>query len=183
MRSFMSRLTRALIGVTIILFVAVGVLFLVGGRPQQFNSQIVIAAPQALVFEYLTDPAIRQRWTSDGTQIQPLTEGGHRVGAKWRMTLQNDGRQLEFDCEVLESSPNERLICALIGTQLNARSDFRLQEDGGVTSLHHSLIVTPKGILRMFAPFSKDQIQAKLDGGLAQFKQVVERAARTMQLP
>ncbi len=178
MRSFMSRVTRVLIGVMVILIVAVIALFFIGGRQRQFNSQATIVAPASLVFQYLTGQAKAQSWATGGIQVRPLTEGGHHVGAKSRFSVAVDGRTWEIDSEILETTPNERIITALTGRQVDGRSDCQLEEKDGSTTLRHKLSVTPKGLLRLVVPFSDKQIQAKLDRGLEQFKQAIERVAR-----
>ncbi len=176
-RSFMSRVTRFLIVVTVFLIVAAIALFLIGGRQRQFNSQTTIVAPASLVFQYLTDPTKTNRWATGGIQVRPLTEGGHQVGAKSRFTISVDDRTWEIDSEVLETTPNERIITAMTGRQVDGRSDCQLEENNGLTTLRHKFSVTPKGLLRFVAPFSQTQIQTKLDSGLEQFKQAMERVA------
>ena len=178
MRSFMSRVTRLLILAAIVLVGAAITLYLMGGRTRQFSSQVTISAPRSLIFQFLTDAERLQRWAGSGAKIQPQGEAGHQVGTKWHLTIAANGTRWEFDSEVLETSADERLIRALSGPHLEARSDFRLDEQGQVTTLRHSLSLTPKGWARFVAPFSRDQIQRQLDAGLSQLKQAIEQEAQ-----
>ncbi len=183
MQSFMSRVTRVII-VSMVLFVVAAItLFLLGGRQRQYKTQVEIAAPKEVVFQYLTDPAKIQKWSGGKAQIRPLTDEGHKEGAQTHISLVYGGMRLEIESEVLETLLNERLITELSSTQMTARSDFQLEESDGSTLLNHSFQVTPLGMSRLYAPFSRQQLQAELDSGLRNLKQVIEDEYRQRQTP
>jgi uncharacterized protein YndB with AHSA1/START domain len=175
----MSRLTRLLIALAVAMLIGLAILFLIGGRPMHFSSQTEIDAPPELVFRFLTDPVIWER-VSGTARIRPLTEGGHQVGAKAQLTVDYLQKHWVILGEVLESTPGERVIYALETEQLTARSDIRLQEIDGRTTLRHAIILNPRGWLRLWAPFSRRPIQEGLDTALGQLKTAVERGAASI---
>jgi uncharacterized protein YndB with AHSA1/START domain len=177
MQSFMSRISRVLIALVILFVLAVFTLFLIGGRQQQYRHQITINAPRSFVFQCLTDPAYIQKWIAGSSKYQVLTEGGHRLGARAHITVSAPGIRMEVDSEVLETIPDERLITALTTSPLDARSDFQLEGNDQTTVVTHSFLVTPKGWARIFAPFSRSEIQTQLAVGLDQLKQHIESVA------
>jgi uncharacterized protein YndB with AHSA1/START domain len=181
MRSFMSRLVRLSLWLLVLAVIAVGVIFWTGGRTRSFVSKTTIAAPKELVFQFLTDPEKQLKWTAGGATVRPTSEGGHRKGATSHIVVNREGMHWELDSEILETLENERLITAINGSPFDGRSDFQLQEREGATELQHTLVVRPKGWLRLLAPFSQKQIQAKLDEGVAQFRQAIEQVARESQ--
>lgn len=183
MQSFMSRVTRVLIGLVVFILLGVIALFWMGGRQRHYQSRVVIQAPRELVFHFLTDLDTIQRWAGGQSNIQALTDGGHRQGAKSRITTRINGLSLQIESEVLETQPHERLITALTSRQMNARSDFQLDADGDKTVLQHTLLVSPRGWARFYAPFSGEQIQSNLDQGLNNLRQIMETEARQFQQP
>lgn len=178
MRSFMSRLTRVIIGSAAVLAIVALVLFLIGGRERQYRSRVEIAAPSDVVFRYLTDLDTIRRWASPGAFIRPLTEGGHQEGSKLHVGFRLGSLPMEVDTEVLETIPDERLITAMQSSHWNARSDFQLESSDGSTSLSHSFRIAPRGIWRIVAPFSGGQIQEKLDMGLNSLGRIIENDFR-----
>lgn len=183
MRSFMSRLTRVLLVVGLLLVLAIIALFWMGGRQRQYDTRVVINAPPELVYFFLTDPETVQSWSGSQTRIQPLTEGGHHQGAKTKITTKVGGLSLDIESEVIETTPNERLITALASRQMMARSDFQLEDQNGSTVLTHSLLVSPRGLSRFFAPFSGNQIQMSLDQGLNNLRRIIETEAKEYSPP
>jgi uncharacterized protein YndB with AHSA1/START domain len=152
-----------------------------GGRQRQYDSRVSINAPKELVFQFLTDPESIRKWAGGSAEIQPLTEGGHRQAARSRIAMNLNGRALDIESEVVESTPTDRLITALTSRQMNARSDFQLEQTNGRTDLVHSLVIWPRGWARIFAPFSGQQIQTGLDQGLENLRQFIELEARQLQ--
>ena len=181
MQSFMSRVTRVLIVLAVLFVLTTITLFLMGGRQRQFKNRTTIAAPKEVVFQYLTDPAKIEKWSARVAQVKPLTEGGHKEGAKSHISVVVSGWRMEIDSEVIETILNERLITALTSPQMDARSDFQLEQSDGFTILNHSFLISPKGMSRILAQFSGQQLQARLDSGLEQLKQIIEDEYRQSQ--
>jgi uncharacterized protein YndB with AHSA1/START domain len=179
----MGRVTRVFIALMIVLTIAVLAMYWYGGRERQFESEVAISATQLLVFEFLTDPQRIKSLEGGGARIQPLTDGGHQVGARFHVSLAGNGLPLNVETEVLESQPNERLITMLESSRFSGRSDFKLTTRGQATVLQHTLKVQPKGWARFVAPFSQTQVQTAIDRGLEQLKRRIEREASGQLLP
>jgi len=78
------------------------------------------AAPEA-IFSWLTEPDKRLEWIEGLKEINPITDDGPRVGARWIEILEMNGREYEFEFEVTEFEAPRRLRCTAL-----ARPQFEI---------------------------------------------------------
>lgn len=153
---------------------AVLALYLIGGRPYTYRADIEIDADPNLVFTYLTDEELLLQWMGGVTKIEPLTEGGHRVGAKARITIEENGSVTVMEDEVVDSKPGSLLQVKLTNDMITALSVYDLHSHGSRTHLSHHLITRYKNWVRVFAPLAGGAVTRKLNDDLTSLKQLIE---------
>ena len=167
-----------LLGATIALYV-------IGGRTAAYRADIEIDASPVTVFTYLTETDLLLQWMDGVTKIEPLTEGGHRVGARARITIQDNenATPVVMDDEVLRSEPGQQLEVRLTSSAIVATSTYDLHSHGSSTHLSHEFRGDFSGVMRIFAPFVAGSIQQKLREDLQRLKELVESRPKKEQTP
>ena len=159
----------ATIGLTVLVGVG-ALLWILGGRPRTYHVSRLLAAPPAEVFPYLTDPDLLAEWIEGLVRTEPLTDGGPRLGARSRDTIEERGRRMEFLSEIVGWAPPERMDVQLEGPGVSATSGYRLEANEGGTHLTHEQTVRYRGMLRVMAPFIDGPVRAKLEGHLGRLQ-------------
>lgn len=175
MTSLMSRLVRSVLVLSVVALIALIILFIIGGKTRNYSASVLINATPEEVFDTLTDASSLARWFGNVESIEPLTDGGHRVGAKMKITLNDSGRRTAWIDEVLHSEPNKTLLIQSTSSTARVRSDVRLDPNGeDRTVVAFTLVIFPKGINRIFMPFFGNRLEGVLSQQLERLKQFVE---------
>lgn len=172
MKKKLFKIALAVVGVLLGACIA---LFLIGGRTVVYRAEIEIAAPTATVFNHLTDTELLLQWMEGVTKIEPLTEGGHRVGGKARVTIHENENEFVMEDEVLKSEPGELLQVRLTCPVFAATSTYDMHSHGSVTHVSHELRSDYRGLFRLVAPFTVGSGERHMAGDLARLKQLIEQ--------
>ncbi len=73
--------------------------------PASFRVHVVIDAPPAEVFEYISDLTRHGEWAADPLEINALSSVPTGVGSRYRSTAQSHGVTFNTDLEVTEYVP------------------------------------------------------------------------------
>ena len=169
---------KKLFGIVAILFallvVAVAVLWFVGGKTYVNTAEVTIDAPPSQVFPYLTEPDKLKQWLAGVVEIKPLTEGGHRVGAKGKIVVEEQGNKIEMEDEVLRSEDNKLLELRIFSPIFEINNLYELTDDQGKTHLKLTMQAKYSSVMRVFAPLVEGAIQELLDANFQRLKQLVE---------
>ena len=166
-------LVIALVGLTL----AASVVFVVGGRPRTYSSRTAIAASPDEVFAYLTRPELLKRWMGGFVASEPLTEGGLRPGARSREIIEEGGRRMVMECEVLQLTPGRLLSVRLTAEGMDVQADYVLEPRGGETLVSLKQVALYGGALRLAAPFLDGMVERKLVRDFEALKAQAERHA------
>lgn len=172
----MKRFKPVMIGIAILLFAAIVLLWLLGGRTFQHRAEVLVAVPPDQVFSYLTDPGLLRQWIGGLVESVPMGDATLRVGAKAREVVEEKGRRFEMQSEVLRLEPNQMLEVSLQNDFARIISRYQLQPENGQTRLTHTMQSNYQGLLaRLFGPFMSLAVQSKLDRDFQQLKQLAEK--------
>ncbi|MGI9519119.1 MAG: SRPBCC family protein [Pirellulaceae bacterium] len=170
---------RILVATIGLLVIAGGALFLVGGKQFPVIAETRIDASPDQVFWRLIDPDEVKKWVAGLEQIEPLTEGGHRVGARAKLTMAQGNSRFELEDEVLQSVPNQSLVVRMSGNMVQSISAVQLTSDRDATVVRQIGYFTPRGFFRLTAPFAHHEVQQKMQDDLTRLKSLVEAAPTT----
>ncbi|MFE7778035.1 SRPBCC family protein [Streptomyces sp. NPDC057445] len=93
-----------------------------------------IAAPAERVWEAMTDLEGMERVLSGVQKVEVLTDGGFRVGTRWRETRRMLGKEATEEMYVTASEPPERYVVEAESHGTRYVSEFELLPVGPVTT-------------------------------------------------
>ena len=135
----MKKRWKILIGIVLGLVTCVAVVWLLGGRTLTKTARISIDAPAEQVFSYLTTPELIKEWIEGVTEMTPLTEGGHRVGAKSKVVVDSNGTGFEMTGEVVRSEPAKLLEVRLTSSMFDVTNTYELKTAGNQTHVQQTM--------------------------------------------
>ncbi len=171
----MKRVLYILGGCVAVVVLAVFVLWLIGGQTFTNVAEVTIDAPADSVFVHLTDDEKLTKWIDGVTEMEPLTEGGHRVGAKSRIVVEEDGNEFEMTSEVVETEQDRLLVVRITSSMFEVNSRYELTQRDNATHVTHTMTANYFGAARLIALIMGNSIQEKLDADFQRLKKQVEQ--------
>lgn len=92
-----------------------------------------IERPVKEVWAYLSDPGSIPEWFASTQEVEVLTDGGLKRGARVRSVDRFLGRSMEFVSEVSEYDPPHRLGLEIMEGSFDGHQQFELQPEGDTT--------------------------------------------------
>ncbi len=165
---------RIVVAALCLLLIAAGALFLAGGKQFSVVAETRIDASPDQVFWRLTDPEQAKKWIDGLVEVAPLTEGGHAVGARAKLTIEQGNSSFQLEDEVLQSVENQSLVVRMSGNLFETISVLQLTPDRDSTVVRHLAYHSPRSFFRLTAPFAQKQVQQKMQDDLGRLKLLVE---------
>ena len=138
---------------------------------------IAINAPRELVFRWLTEPELMQRWIGGLLEFEPL-DPGPAAGSRSRQTLRIKGQTLHLDSVITAFEPPAVLDVHVEHRGFASTSAYRLDEHEGHTHLSVAIETTYKLFAnRLLGGLVTREAQKKLSADLARLKELVEDEA------
>ena len=103
----MSGFVKFVLFLLIAVGIALGCLWFLGGKKQEYSTAISINALPAQVYPYLVEPQRVKQWNANVIDIQPLADGPVQLGSKSLTTLEFNGEKTVFKDEVIRFQPDE----------------------------------------------------------------------------
>jgi uncharacterized protein YndB with AHSA1/START domain len=138
------------------------------------TATVDIAAPRHRVFSFMTNPDYVKRWQPDVVESTPLTDGGMRRGARWRVTVEEFGRRLDVETSVVDLVLNTRLVFETSAPTADVQVDYRFFDRGLNTRVDLVATLVPRGFMRIVFPFAKGVIRRKVASRLDLLREVIE---------
>jgi uncharacterized protein YndB with AHSA1/START domain len=134
-----------------------------------------IRVPRKRLFDYLTDPTTVQQWQPDVVESRPLTDGGVRPGARWRVTVEEPRRgRFELETWVIAFNPDERVVYGMDEPTSAAEIEYRLADTPTGTRVETTATFHLKGFFRFLAPLVRGMVQRKFQSRLDVLRDVAE---------
>lgn len=135
---------------------------------------VVVDRPIAEVFPFVADARNRPQW-DDSVDSEELTSPEPiGVGSTVRTKLRSMGRDYEYDWEITEHRPHDRITIVSTSGPFPTTLDFQLSERGDSTAIDFSVTGSPGGMLRLFEPMIARNTQGNLDRGFPRLKRLLE---------
>lgn len=162
----MSRAKKLIYSLAAGLAAALFTLYSAGGQPGEYKVSLATNLPPEKVQPYLTEPELIKKWMPMIVSSTPLTPGGVRQGAKSRDVLEENGRRMVAESEIIELIPNRVVTVRITMENIEAISFFRFVPGG----LEHTQQVMFKGYLRPISPFLHTAAQRQLESDFTRLK-------------
>jgi uncharacterized protein YndB with AHSA1/START domain len=141
---------------------------------QRNEHSVAIDAPRELVFDWLTEPELMQRWIGGLLEFEPL-DPGPAVGSRSRQVMRIKGRTFKLDSVVTGLEPPTALDVAVRHKGFDSASSYRLEEHEGHTHVSVTIETTYKLFAnRLLGGLVTREAQKKLVADLGRLKQLLE---------
>jgi uncharacterized membrane protein len=136
----------------------------------------VVARPVDVVFSYLADFSHLPEHDPWVKRVELTSRASSGVGATWRHERVQGRRTIEAPIKVIEYEPNSRLTIKSMsrGIDVRAAQTFRSVGDDA-TEVIEDLEVELDGIVRMFGPLIRRQLQRQVIEVHRRFKEILEK--------
>ena len=171
MSGFVKFLLFLLIGAGI----ALGCLWFLGGKKQEYYTAISINALPQQVFPYLVEPLQVKKWKAGLVDTELLSEGPVQLGTKSLSTVQRDGENRTYQDEVIRFQQDQVFTVRSRDPSTLLSSLFTLENVAGKTGLSYRVKLTTRGFNRFFVPFQDaQQRQQEIVQDARALKKIVE---------
>jgi uncharacterized protein YndB with AHSA1/START domain len=145
---------------------------------QRNEAEISIDASQELVFSWLTEPELMQRWIGGLLEFEPL-DPGPAAGSRSRQTLRVKGQTLSLDSVITALESPDAFDVQVEHRGFESTSRYRLEEHDGHTHLAVTIETTYKLFAnRLLGALVTREAQKKLAADLQRLKELVEADAQ-----
>lgn len=145
----------------------------------RFERTVDIAAPPAVVFALLDDPASLSRWMPDIVETRLKSgEGLAVVGTRFTQSIREGRRIKAYDGVVTAYEPGRRLAIRLSDPAFAVDVDYRVGAAGAGTRLDYAAeVALASRWARLMAPLGRWMMGRILDRHLARLREVAEADA------
>ena len=140
----------------------------------QHEVSILLNRPVDQVFSFLADPAKQPTWQANLIDIEQLTEGPMRVGARIREVRRLGRRPAEYQAEVIAFEPNQRFALRVI-TGPRITLSFGFEPEVGGTRLRYQFVMRTRGMMRALEPLIVRSLRKQSNSDFAALKGILER--------
>lgn len=172
----MNNFYKFLLGIGVLALTIVAALYILGNKRERHTTSLLIDAPPATVFTYLTDSEQLKKWVGGLVEIEPLGDIFNEVGARSRVTTTSNGRTVETEDAIIRYEENELFSVQSIAGFRIQTTIFKLEpKDNGQTQLSYRMIVANRGFGKFIGPFIQSPIQEKIENDARRLKDLIER--------
>lgn len=141
------------------------------------HESVEIQRPVEEVFPWLDDSEKAIQWLGGLEEIQPITEGPNRVGAKAKHIYSENGRRFEMIEETLVYEPNRHVKLRGDSDAFTMTAEYTLTPHGESTVLElTSDAQFKRGLMRLLAPLFAGSSDRRVMKDLQRLKTLVEGA-------
>ena len=139
------------------------------------NHVVEIERPPEVVFPYLTEPDRLLRWVGGLRAFVPENGEEAQVGSRSHQRMHIAGRDWNFEGEVRELEPEERIVVCVRGRGLRMTNTYVLQPTENGTRLAVDARTELSRVFgRLLGSFVRHEGQRKLETDLGRLAKLVE---------
>lgn len=173
-RRYVSTSTKYLIYLLIILTLVVGVLWFVGGKKQEFQTQVTIPASPAQIFRFLHHPERLSKWSSEIVEFEMVGEPEQGLGARADLIIDDQGREVSVTQEVINFELDKMVALQRVNDWKRSTTIFRLDEQASGTEVTYRVKESRLGISRVLGLFANSGRQQRINEDILRLKKLVQ---------
>lgn len=176
----MSNIARFFMFFVILLVIACGVMWFIGGKKQEFSTEVSIDAPANRIFRYLVDPQLLKEWSNEIVQIETIDDdvldAGQRneEGALTELVVDRQGQQVVMRQEIIKLELDKMVSLQRSNDFMVSTAIFRLTENSPETVVSYRIKETHIGLRRITGFFLGNDRQDVIQDEIRQLKQLIE---------
>jgi len=141
----------------------------------EYQTDVFVAAPVEETFAVFTDEDRLGVWLSGLVSIQYLRGEPGAVGSFYRLTFDENGRQIVLTKELTGLRDNELSSASLDGQMMRADVSSRFSVEGNGTRIVTTNVVRPKGLVyRTLMWLSRGELQDRQQADFERFRLLVQ---------
>ncbi|MFN9878527.1 MAG: SRPBCC domain-containing protein [Planctomycetota bacterium] len=172
----MSIFSKVLVYTLVLALIAAIGLWVMGGSQNESEGSVEIKASPEEVFKVLIEPAQRQKWLWNVTNVEMKSRPPIAPNSTYLSQHLEKGKTFETNDQVLQMVPPEWLSIRMGSVSSNLVTMFKLAPAGSQTSLKYKVSQTPTNLFRLLAPLRKVDLQGRVDEELIRIKRLVEQS-------
>ena len=135
---------------------------------------VVVARPRDEVFAFIADARNRPQW-DDSVDSEELTSPEPiGVGSTLRTKLRSMGREYQYDWEIVEHEPPQRVTIESTSGPFPTTLAFEVHDRDAGSLVEFSVTGRPRGGLLLLQPLIARNTQTNLDRSFPRLKEVLE---------
>ena len=171
----MSNLTKLIVLLVIGILIAGCSIYLIGGKKQPYDAELIIKAPIGQIFPYVVQPELKKRWMKGLVDQKLIDADAVDEGVSLRSTRIIGGETEQFEDRVIRYQANEIISTRARNNRLSSTIMIRLKEEGSGTRVTYRRVVRFYGIDRFKTVFSESEFQQELERDLEELAKLIER--------
>ncbi len=144
----------ALLGVVVLLAVIAALV-----PPTTYSTRVEVAAPVDVAWRVFTDEARMGEWLTGFRSIEPISGEPQTPGSRFRMTMEEDGREFVMEEEVLAWKDNEEYAFRMTNPMIEGEYVVRFEPiDEARTAIVAESETQGRGLFRLLVPLMKSEM-------------------------
>jgi uncharacterized protein YndB with AHSA1/START domain len=139
----------------------------------QHEVAIHLDQPVEKVFAFLAEPKNLPKWQSNLIEVEQLTEGALRVGARVREVRRLGQRSSENKAEVQVFEPNKRFDLKTV-TEPEVTVSYAFETEDSGTRLKYRFVMLTSGLMRLLEPLIASTIKKQSASDFETLKRVLD---------
>jgi uncharacterized membrane protein len=144
----------------------------------KIERSIVINRPVADVFEFTHDLANNPLWQTTLVEVEPLTEGPMRVGARWKDVRKFLGKRIESVLELTGYEPNKSSAVKMVSGPVPFTGTYAFEPADGGTRFTVAGELDAHGFFKLAEPVFARITGRELESNLGHLKDLLEAGER-----
>lgn len=133
-----------------------------------------ISRPRNEAFGFVADARNRPRWDESVESEELTSPEPIEVGTTVRTCMKSMGREYQYDWQVTEHDPPNRMTVESTSGPFPTTLVFEFADRDGGTWLEATVTGRPTGLMRLFQPMIARTTQQNLDRGYSRLKHLLE---------
>jgi len=175
----MNTSTRILLFSLIVLGVVAGGLWIMGGKKDEFSTELMIDAQPQQIFPYLTEPAKLKQWFDGLESVENYQPAKADIPSKYtlttRVTTNQNGKRTTHQDQVIRYELDNLLTVQSRNANEVITWIYELEPDKEKTRFRCRVKTEHLAIGRFLAPMQKTTLESKIESDARRLKELIEK--------
>lgn len=173
----MTILTKIFLGLCLLIALAIGSVWIIGGKPAKHSTQITINAHRADVFDWLVESDRIREWDPEIVEVASIESEDQPESQR---IVKGEKSEVVYTDQVLRFDHGAMVSVRSTGRDVVQTQVFQLDGNSlGGTDLQFRLARKPTGLGRFLVPFRDDDIEKQMKRQMRQLKKLIEKQEST----
>ncbi len=140
-----------------------------------YTNEITVRKPIKEVFNDFQNVALMKQWMPELKSVETLEEKPNKVGSKYKVVVENQGKLVTMTQEVLGFEENEKLVFHFDAENMLKTDDYTFTTEGNTTKISQTTTCTSESyVMSCLFPYFKGALKKMSQQYLESFKKASE---------